>query len=91
MVTLEEIRAALASQPSPECLKLTPFELVDASAEVGFAKVQFARQPAFANHFGEVQGGFAAAVLDVPISAAVLVEFTMSPDTSIAEAKFSWT
>jgi acyl-coenzyme A thioesterase PaaI-like protein len=33
MVTLEEIRAALASQPSPECLKLTPFELVDADAE----------------------------------------------------------
>ena len=74
MVTIEEIRAALASQPQPECLKLTPFDLVDASAEVGFAKVQFAPQPAFGNHFGHIQGGFAAAMLDVPISAAVFVK-----------------
>jgi uncharacterized protein (TIGR00369 family) len=74
MTTLEAIRAALASQPSPECLKLTPFDLVDASAEEGFAKVEFLPQPAFGNHFGHIQGGFAAAMLDVPISAAVFVK-----------------
>jgi uncharacterized protein (TIGR00369 family) len=73
MVTLDEIRAVLASQP-PECLKLTPFELLDASAEEGFVKVQFAPQPAFGNHFGHIQGGFATAMLDVPISAAVFVK-----------------
>ena len=71
MATLEEIRAILKEQPQPECLKLTPFELIDASAESGFAKVEFAPQPAFGNHFGHIQGGFAAAMMDVPISAAV--------------------
>jgi uncharacterized protein (TIGR00369 family) len=74
MTTLEEIRADLANQPQPECLKLTPFELIEANAEAGFVKVQFSPQPAFGNHFGHVQGGFAAAMLDVPISAAVFVK-----------------
>ena len=73
MATLEEIRAQLANQPQPECLKLTPFELTEADAEAGVVKVQFAPQPAFGNHFGHIQGGFAAAMLDVPISAAVWV------------------
>jgi uncharacterized protein (TIGR00369 family) len=74
MATLEEIRSTLANQPQPECLKLTPFELVEADAEAGIVKVQFAQQPAFGNHFGDIQGGFAAAMLDVPISAAVFVK-----------------
>jgi uncharacterized protein (TIGR00369 family) len=73
MATLEEIRTELANQPQPECLKLTPFELVDADAEAGLVRVHFAPQPAFGNHFGHIQGGFAAAMLDVPISAAVFV------------------
>lgn len=74
MKTLEDIRAELANQPQPECLKLTPFELIEADAEVGLVQVEFAPQPAFGNHFGHVQGGFAAAMLDVPISAAVFVK-----------------
>jgi uncharacterized protein (TIGR00369 family) len=73
MATLEEIRVQLANQPQPECLKLTPFELIEAEAEAGVVKVQFAPQSAFGNHFGHIQGGFAAAMLDVPISAAVWV------------------
>jgi len=74
MATLEEIRSLLANQPQPECLKLTPFELVEANAEAGVVRVRFAPQPAFGNHFGDIQGGFAAAMLDVPISAAVFVK-----------------
>ena len=62
------------SQPQPECLKLTPFELVEANADAGVVRVRFAPQPAFGNHFGDIQGGFAAAMLDVPISAAVFVK-----------------
>ena len=72
--TLDKIRAALAGQPRPECLKLTPFEIVEVDAEAGFVKVQFAPQPAFANTFGDIQGGFAAAMLDVPMSLAAFVK-----------------
>jgi uncharacterized protein (TIGR00369 family) len=74
MATLEEFRVELANQPQPECLKLTPFELIETDAEAGVVKVQFAAQPAFGNHFGHIQGGFAAAMLDVPISAAVFLK-----------------
>ena len=74
MPNLEDICVALANQPQPECLKLTPFKLVDANAEAGFVKVEFAAQPAFGNHFGHIQGGFAAAMLDVAVSAAVFLK-----------------
>lgn len=74
MGMLEEIREELAKQPQPECLKLTPFELIEADAETGMVRVQFDPQPAFGNHFGHIQGGFAAAMLDVPLSAAVFVK-----------------
>jgi uncharacterized protein (TIGR00369 family) len=74
MATLEETLEELSNQPAPECLKLTPFEWVEADAEAGVVKVRFAPQPAFGNHFGHVQGGFVAAMLDVPISAAVFVK-----------------
>ena len=74
MVTLEEFRAELANQPQPECMKLTPFELIEVNAEAGIVKMQFAPQPAFGNHFGNIQGGFAAAMVDGPISAAVFVK-----------------
>jgi uncharacterized protein (TIGR00369 family) len=74
MTTLEEIRQELSKPPQPECLKLLPFELLEADVEAGVVKMQFAAQPAFGNHFGHIQGGFAAAMLDVPISAAVFLK-----------------
>jgi len=43
-----------------------------ASADVaeGLVRMEFAPQPAFGNHFGDIQGGFVVAMLDVPLSLA---------------------
>jgi uncharacterized protein (TIGR00369 family) len=71
MTDLEKLHAALQSAPQPDCTKLTPFRLVSADAQAGAVTVEFDPQPAFRNHFGNIQGGFAAAMLDVPISLAV--------------------
>ena len=73
MATFEELRDEVMRKP-PECAKLTPFELTEANEEQGLVKVTFAPQPAFGNHFGNIQGGFAAAMLDLPISVAVYVK-----------------
>ena len=67
---VDGLRATVAAQPQPVCLALTPFELLDAD-DTGRVRVQFAEQPAFGNHFGHIQGGFAVAMLDVPLSLAV--------------------
>lgn len=68
--SVEQLRALLESGPKPECAALTPCELLDADPARGWVKIQFAAQPAFRNHFGNIQAGFAAAMLDVPISVA---------------------
>ena len=52
--------------------QLTPFELVAADREAGTVRLEFGPQPAFGNHFGDVQGGFVVAMLDVPLSLAAL-------------------
>lgn len=70
----EELRAAILNQPMPECAKLVPFELLEIDGEAGSVKVAFPPQPAFGNHFGDIQGGFAAAMLDVPLSIAVFAK-----------------
>jgi uncharacterized protein (TIGR00369 family) len=74
MNTTEEIRTLLASQPQPVCAELTPFHILEADSEIGFVKVEFAAQPAFENHFGNIQGGFAVSMLDVVISIAAFVK-----------------
>lgn len=74
MNTAEEIRALLDSQPKPVCAALTPFEIMEIEAESGYVKVAFAAQPAFENHFGNIQGGFAVSMLDVVISIAAFVK-----------------
>jgi uncharacterized protein (TIGR00369 family) len=66
-----ELSALLASQPKPVCADLTPFEVSDADFEAGFVALQFAEQPAFSNHWGNIQGGFGVALIDVLISVAV--------------------
>jgi uncharacterized protein (TIGR00369 family) len=68
-----EIQALLAQQPKPVCTALTPFELLTASSEPSYVQIGFAPQPAFENHFGNIQGGFAVAMLDVVISIAGFV------------------
>lgn len=65
-----ELSALLASQPKPVCANLTPFEIADADFEAGFVALRFAEQPAFSNHWGNIQGGFGVALIDVLVSIA---------------------
>ena len=74
MSDADDLRAILDSQARPVCAELTPFELLDADAASGFVKLAFAPQPAFGNHFGHIQGGFAVAMLDVVLSLAAFVK-----------------
>jgi uncharacterized protein (TIGR00369 family) len=74
MSDLDTIRAALEAVPKPVCAALVPFELIEASAADGRVRVRFSAQPAFGNHFGNVQGGFAVAMLDTPLSISVFAK-----------------
>lgn len=74
MSDLEKLRTLVAAAPKPPCAALTPFTIVEADAERGFVKVEFEPQPAFGNVFGNVQGGFVVAMLDLPISLAALLK-----------------
>jgi uncharacterized protein (TIGR00369 family) len=65
MTILEQLRQL----PRPVCAELTPFEVLDAD-ESGTVQLRFGPQPAFGNHFGNVQGGFCVALLDVALSLA---------------------
>jgi uncharacterized protein (TIGR00369 family) len=65
-----ELQRLLDSQPKPECAALTPFVIEDASFDLGRAVLFFDPQPAFKNHFGNIQGGFAVAMVDVLVSVA---------------------
>ena len=81
---LDDLLAALAGHPLPPCAELTPFSLVDADRAAGTVRLDFAPQPAFGNHFGDVQGGFVVAMLDVPLSlAALLTTGTFCPTVEI--------
>ena len=71
---VEDLKKLLAATPQPACVALTPFELVDAEAEQGRARVEFAAQPAFGNHFGNIQGGFMVAMLEVPLTIAIFAK-----------------
>jgi acyl-coenzyme A thioesterase PaaI-like protein len=62
--------ATLSSQPQPKCAELTPCSVIAASFDEGYVKLQFAEQPAFSNHFGNIAGGFAVELIDVLISIA---------------------
>lgn len=66
-----ELAALLASQPKPVCAALTPFEVIEAALEAGSVTLRFAEQPAFGNHWDNIQGGFAVAMIDVLVSIAV--------------------
>lgn len=68
MVEKEELIALLKSQPMPPCAALIPFEVFDVDLGANSIKLLFDPQPAFENHFGNIQGGFAVAIIDVIIS-----------------------
>ena len=74
MSDLERLRTLVASAPQPPCATLTPFSIVEADAGRGLVRVEFKPQPAFGNTFGNIQGGFAVAMIDLPISLAGLLK-----------------
>jgi uncharacterized protein (TIGR00369 family) len=68
--TVQELQRALDGQPKPDCAALTPFTVEEVDFDLGRVVLLFAPQPAFKNHFGNVQGGFAVAMVDVLASVA---------------------
>ena len=66
----DRLVALLGAQPTPACAALTPFAVVDADLQAGFVALRFEPQPAFANHWGDIQGGFGVALVDVLVSVA---------------------
>jgi uncharacterized protein (TIGR00369 family) len=74
MSDLEKFRTLVAGVPKPPCAALIPFSIIEVDSERGFVKVEFEPQPAFGNVFGHVQGGFAVAMIDIPISLAGLLK-----------------
>jgi uncharacterized protein (TIGR00369 family) len=69
-----ELATLLDGQPKPDCLLLTPFRVDDADLEKGRVVLRFGAQPAFKNHFGNVQGGFAVSMVDVVVSIAAFAK-----------------
>jgi uncharacterized protein (TIGR00369 family) len=69
-----ELKSRFAATPKPDCAALTPLELIDADAEMNWVKIRFAEQAAFRNHFGNIQGGFAVAMLDAVVSIAAFAK-----------------
>jgi uncharacterized protein (TIGR00369 family) len=67
---VQQLQSTLDCQPKPDCAALTPFVVEEADFDLGRVVLVFAPQPAFKNHFGNVQGGFAVAMVDVLASVA---------------------
>jgi acyl-coenzyme A thioesterase PaaI-like protein len=74
MSAADELQRLLDGQPKPDCTALTPFQVDEADFDAGAVTLRFAPQPAFKNHFGNVQGGFAVAMIDVLISVAAFAK-----------------
>ena len=74
MSQADELQAMLGAQPKPDCADLMPCVVEDADFEQGRVVLVFAPQPAFKNYFGNVQGGFAVAMIDVLISIAAFAK-----------------
>lgn len=70
MSAAAELQALLNSQPKSDCAALIPFSVVEADFEAGRVVLRFAPQPAFENYHGNVQGGFAVAMVDALASVA---------------------
>ena len=67
---VQELQSALDSQPKLDCAALMPFVVEEADCDLGRVVLLFAPQPAFKNYLGNVQGGFAVAMVDVLASVA---------------------
>jgi uncharacterized protein (TIGR00369 family) len=67
---LDRLIAEIDAQPKPVCAQLTPFRIAGAEKAAATVRLEFAPQPLFGNHFGNVQGGFAMAMIDCLTSLA---------------------
>ncbi len=74
MSNAAELQRILDAQPKPDCAALTPFTIEDVDFDAGRVVLLFAPQPAFKNHFGNVQGGFAVAMIDALVSIAAFAK-----------------
>lgn len=74
MNALDEIIALLSAQPTPRCVELAPFSILEGDTERGYVRLAFDEQPAFGNHFGHIQGDFLSAMMDVPVSCAAFLK-----------------
>jgi uncharacterized protein (TIGR00369 family) len=74
MSATAELQALLDSQPKLDDTALPSFAVEDADFNVGRVVLRFAAQPAFKNYYGNVQGGFAVAMVDVLISIAAFAK-----------------
>ena len=63
----------LNALPMPECAALMPGAVVGATRTPPTLTLRFEPQPAFGNHFGNVAGGFAVAMLDGVLSLVTYV------------------
>jgi uncharacterized protein (TIGR00369 family) len=88
MSAAEELATLLAAQPQPDCAALTPCSVEDADFEMGRVVLLFAPQPAFKNHFDNVQGGFAVAMIDVLISIAAFTKTRLWLPTGEIKSSF---
>lgn len=70
----EHLQAFMDGLPLPVCAELIPFEALEAGKDPGYVRLRFEAQPAFENHFGNVQGGFCVAMLDALFSIAVYLD-----------------
>jgi uncharacterized protein (TIGR00369 family) len=74
MPNTAELRQILDAQSKPDCAALTPFAIEEADLDRGRVVLRFAPQLAFKNQFGNVQGGFAVAMVDVLLSVAAFAK-----------------
>ena len=88
MCDLDNFLTLVASTPKPACAALTPFSIVETDPARGLVRVEFEPQPAFGNTFGHIQGGFAVAMLDLPISLAGLLRLGQWLPTVEIKASF---
>jgi acyl-coenzyme A thioesterase PaaI-like protein len=84
----DKLQELLDSQPRPVCAALTPFKVVAADLDLGSVKLEFTAQPAFGNHFGNVQGGFAVAMIDVLLSVCAYARYRLWLPTAEIKTSF---
>lgn len=84
----EDLIGVVDALPRPVCAELTPFTCTAASRTPGYVALRFDPQPAFGNHFGNVQGGFAMALLDALFTVAIYLDTGELAPTLSVSAQF---